>query len=579
MPKKVTQITDIVSVRTLQKIQDKFAEVLDFSLVIYDLKGRRITKTSNVNRFWKEFIEDNPTLSPSDKDDITKAIEEAVKTKETYIFNCYCNATSFAVPINVNDRTIAVFIGGRIRTKNPDLKVCHEESEKNSFDFDSFLESYLGLPLFNEQEINGITKLLKTIANTISLLSLSDTQSKEKVEEVSYLNKLLEEEIEIKNIALEKSEKKYRSLVENALDIICTIDASGLMTSINEIGTKYINMPREDIIGSHYSRYIHPKDLSNIKNAIEKVKNGESDTILNLSYKGLISEHEFSINGKAIRDSHGNLLEIECIIRDTTKEKKLQEDLQRAKEEYQELFNAVPDGIYACDIEGRFLKVNKAACEILGYSEEELIGKHVKDMYVDPVDRTEYLEYILKNGYYHGFVAHLKHKSGKTFYVETYSSLIKDKNGAPVAIEGVFRDITTRVKLSEQVQASEKKFKNIFENNFDAIIVTNEKGDILEFNKKAERLLGKELKIKNLKNILQEDSEIIIKNALKREYFEIPTYAISKNNSIHYVSIGASKLSLDKETLFQIIFHDIKTEIHKRPQDIRLPRTESVKSV
>lgn len=578
MQKKISNLTDLVSIRTVQRLQDKFAEVLNISLVTYDTKGKRMTKTSNLNRFWKSFIEDNPMIYPEDQRNITSGVAKAVETKETQIFNCYCNATAFTVPININNKTLAVFVGGRIRKGNPELKICHQESEKHGFDFDEFLEAYLELPMFNEKDIEGITKLLKTIANTISLLSLSDTQSKEKLEEVSYLNKLLEEEIEIRNMALEQSEKKYKSIVENAIDIICTVDANGVMTSINETGTKFIKLPKDKIIGTHFSRYIHPNDIRNINKVFEEMREGKRETMVDIKYTGAISHNKFSINGKAVRDPQGKLLEVECVIRQITKEEALKEELNTAQRQYQGLIDSIPDAVYSCDMEGKLTAINKAGCELLGYKEEEeLIGKYIKDMYVDPEKRQGFLREILEKGYYHGFVAHLRHKSGHDFYIETYSNLVKDKSGNPVEIKGVFRDITPRIKLSKKIQEYEKRFQDIYTNGSDAIILADKNGKILECNKQARIIIGEN--ILNVEKIFEKETNTILENVKRRGHLSLPILPIKTEKKNTYISAKMSKIDLENKYLFQIIIREIKEDLHTKDKNIKLSSVEMAKSL
>ncbi|MFH1720449.1 MAG: PAS domain S-box protein [Patescibacteria group bacterium] len=574
MNKKISNITDVISLRTLQRIQDNFSGALGVTLSIYDTRGKKLTKTSNQTRFWKEIIEDNNLIYPECKRNIQKAIEAAIHKADIYALEDYCDTTIFTVPITINDKVVAVYVSGRGRKGNPDLKRCHEEAERLGLDFDNFLEAYLELPFLDDHKIEAITRLLKTTANTISGLSFVGSQSKEKLKEAEYMNQLLEEEIEIRNIALLKSERKYRTIVENALDIICTMDPDGILTSINEIGTKYIGLPKEEIVGTHYSNYIYPKDLPAIKKEIQEIKNGERDAVTDLQYQGNRSDRNFSIRAKALRDSSGNLIEIDCIIRDITEKADLQKELETTKEKFKDLFDAVPDVIYSCDFKtGEFTAINQAGCKLFGYSEEEIIGKPVETLYVNPKDRKMFLEEIEEKGYYHGFIAHLKHRSGRDFYVETYSNLKRDKNGNPVAVEGVLRDVTTRIRLSHKLQESEQKFKDIFENAFDAIILIDEKGNIFDANKKAKRLYGE--KTINIKKILEQELPMLIQNATKRGNYNIPMTSIEVAGKTHYVSLAISKIKTNSKTLFHIIAHNIESIIQKKPGKVATPRIKA----
>lgn len=141
-------------------------------------------------------------------------------------------------------------------------------------------------------------------------------------------------------------------------------------------------------------------------------------------------------------------------------------EIATSEKRYRELFDSLKEGVYKSEpgVEGVFTFMNKAGAEILGYSSpEEVIGTKVKNIYRDPEDRRRLCEKLEKDGVWREFVSLCKRKNGKSFYAERTSNLLRDEKGEPVAIHGVFRDITERKKLDEELQESERCYRQLLD--------------------------------------------------------------------------------------------------------------------
>lgn len=457
-PRTALLLEQLVSTRTMQRLQDNFAEALGISLCVYDLEGNVVTEESNLSRFWKFYVQDNPLVAPFCKKRDIEAGSKAIEKGEEVIFTCYNDTYTFAVPLYINGRGVGFFIGGRVRKGNPNLKQCHQEAERLMVDFDEFLESYLMLPLFGEEELKATAKLLRNVSTTIASLATTENQAKEARDESSYLKELLEKEMETREKALKQSEERYRNLVENALDIICTVSSEGVITSINSIAEQYFGYKKEEIIGRHFSTFIYPLDLPALKQTLYKLKEKCIPEIRNLEFRVNRQNSDirhFSMNGKVYTDSSNHILHIDCVIRDITDQRRLEEEVVKTKNEYQYLIDTVPDGIYKTDMNGKFITMNKAGREMFKYAENEILNMDAKKLYVNPSEREPFLKELLGKGEVKNFIAHLKDKYGRDFYVETHATLARDHHGNPLYVEGVIRDITERLHLSALMEEHE----------------------------------------------------------------------------------------------------------------------------
>lgn len=138
--------------------------------------------------------------------------------------------------------------------------------------------------------------------------------------------------------------------------------------------------------------------------------------------------------------------------------------LADSEKRYRELFNSVKEGVYQSEPteDGVFISINQAGAEILGYkSPEEVVGMKVKDIYVNPDDRKKVVEKLSKEGVWKSFTSLCKRKTGELFYMERTSNLVTDEKGNPIRIDGIFRDITERKKLEEELQESELQHRQL----------------------------------------------------------------------------------------------------------------------
>ncbi len=127
-------------------------------------------------------------------------------------------------------------------------------------------------------------------------------------------------------------------------------------------------------------------------------------------------------------------------------------ELAYSQMRYKRRIQSLKEGIYECEpgVDGVFTWINQAGAEVLGYNTpEEVIGIEVETIYVDQKDRQRLVEKLEKDGEWIGFTSNCKKRNGEIFYMERTSNLVRDENGKPILIFGVFRDITERKLLEE----------------------------------------------------------------------------------------------------------------------------------
>ncbi len=132
--------------------------------------------------------------------------------------------------------------------------------------------------------------------------------------------------------------------------------------------------------------------------------------------------------------------------------------LQAVEKRYQDLFEESKDVVFITTPEGKFIDINPAGVEVLGYqSKEEILRwSSVPDVYYHPEDRAVFREEIEKQGYVKDYEIIFKRKDGEPLVGLVTATLVRDAEGNITAYRGITRDITKQKKLEQQLIQAQK---------------------------------------------------------------------------------------------------------------------------
>ncbi len=200
-----------------------------------------------------------------------------------------------------------------------------------------------------------------------------------------------------------------------------------------------------------------------------------------------------SLTVSAIHDKVGGVAGFLCIATDISPLRALEDELSISQLRFHNAFETASHGMALVSPDGRWLEVNKALCDMLGYSREQLLAldfqtiTHQDDLGLDLALVEALLVGALPS---YQMEKRYRHASGRLVHILLSVSLVRDRQGRPLYFVSQVQDMTARKEAEDVVRASENYLRTIMDNVVDAIITIDEHGLIESFNHAAERMFG-----------------------------------------------------------------------------------------
>ncbi|MBI1279020.1 MAG: PAS domain S-box protein [Anaerolineaceae bacterium] len=255
---------------------------------------------------------------------------------------------------------------------------------------------------------------------------------------------------------LEERELQYRLLAENSTDIIARSTVEGKLVYISPACKALLGYEPAEMMGHTYKEFSHEDDM-NYDGSI--VKDGIARTNDTFTYVHRIRHRDghylwFETITRPVRDPKTHaMIELQIASRDITQRRVVEEALRDSETRYRQLIEEASEAIFTTGVDGRFTYVNPATQHIVGYTPDELIGKHFT-IVLDP-----YWKHLLQRFYYKQVIQNLpetilnfpiRTRSGDQRWVEQTVKLIV-QNGEVTQLSGIVRDVTARHEAEQNL--------------------------------------------------------------------------------------------------------------------------------
>ena len=365
----------------------------------------------------------------------------------------------------------------------------------------------------------------KTIDNTNEGLVITFTditenkkQGAELLKYKDHLEELVEERTQelIESYQTVSEEKrKAQQYLEIAEVIIVAMDTSGKVTLANRKAAEILGYQQDEIIGKSWiDHFIPEQERNNVKDAIEHIVSG------NLEYekyrKNNIltkdgTEKMIAWNNAYIKNEKGEIVGLISSGQDITEELKTLSALQQSEENLQRAQKAGNIGMWILDLRTQMVSCSEIFQHIHGFK-KPLIHAEELMLFIPEKERQVFKKSIEETlqgiGNFKSEHRIVNQKTKSIKWVSDKAELIFDKNGNPEKIIGTTQDITERVRTTQALAESEKKFKDVFDYSITGIALADRQGNLLDANAEFIRILGyskEELLTKNFADFTCQD--------------------------------------------------------------------------
>lgn len=317
--------------------------------------------------------------------------------------------------------------------------------------------------------------------------------------------------------------KFFDLLFPSLYDGIVFVDADGIIKKVNPSLAAILGYEEQELLGKPffhltYTREEHLRFTSH--NPLHRFFCAE-DAGMEMT---LLDRHgqacPVRFRSVLVRDREGNLsggIGIVEKMAEAAGAENLAEKMWEAQRNFEDVLNYSADAIVICDINGNIMNANKAFADMLGYTQDEVTGRHIveftafnegtyrsttgEDVVIDEeyVDRTGQFPTILFEQGCVNFEAHLVRKDRVLVPTDITMSVLRDKNGERRGSISIIRDITTRKIAERQIeektrdlQQTKDQLEKLIEASIDPIVIADGKGTILKANRAFLELLGYE---------------------------------------------------------------------------------------
>ncbi|MHA2088530.1 MAG: PAS domain-containing protein, partial [Promethearchaeota archaeon] len=298
------------------------------------------------------------------------------------------------------------------------------------------------------------------------------------------LNEILENKVRERTQKLRKSEEKWRVLVDDAPDIIFTVDRNRRILYINKVP---LGMTKDEAIGTDVLDYVNADYHETVITSIEEVFRTGNSTNYEISARGPNDTISWYSTRLGAIKQDGEVTSVMLITRDITERKKIEETAQQERDKAEMYLNLVNVIIVALDKDGNVILTNQKGNEILEWDEGELLGKNWFENCLPLQDRKEVQNYFIQLmagevevvPFYENQV---KTRNGEKKLIAWSTILFKDSEGKINGLLSSGEDITERKKAEAKIRESEKQLKDLIEAVPVGISITMPEGKILECN-------------------------------------------------------------------------------------------------
>jgi len=255
------------------------------------------------------------------------------------------------------------------------------------------------------------------------------------------------------------------AIIESSDDAIFVAGVDGLIQSWNPGAVALLGHTAQHAVGRDVSILLRPGRQEALQAFLKHVRSGQKVRDVESSFvrnDGSLVDVRISV--APLTDAKGEVVAFVAIFRDLSERKRQEAALRATETSYQKLVETAHEGIWMVDVEDRATFVNQRMADLLGYTVEEMLGRSPSEFYFSEAGRQERDEHRKRSreGIRESREVVYRRRDGEPLWaVVATTPILRDGNRLE-GILGMVTDITARVKAEENLRASERLFRSLF---------------------------------------------------------------------------------------------------------------------
>lgn len=271
---------------------------------------------------------------------------------------------------------------------------------------------------------------------------------------------------------LRRGDALLQLIADHATDVILTLDDAGRLQYISPAAKRLLDLDATDALGQSLDAFVHAEDQALLASQL-----GSEEPSSQAVFRCRGSDETLiwvEANFQRRRDPDtGTVREILGILRNITERRAADERLRESEQRFRGAFETAAHGMALVSPEGRWLRVNRAICEMVGYSDTELLTidfqtvTHPDDLdadlaYVQALLAGQIETYQMEKRYFH--------KEGSVVWVLLSVSLVRAGDGKPLYFVSQIQNITDQKLAEDALRRSEAEYRLLADNSNDMIV-------------------------------------------------------------------------------------------------------------
>jgi len=294
--------------------------------------------------------------------------------------------------------------------------------------------------------------------------------------------------------AAEEAQRFLASIVESTDDAVIGRTLDGIIMTWNRAAEQLSGYRAEEVIGKPVTMLMAPEYRERAASVSEGLKRGESyHQYESVAIRKSGEPVDVSISVSPMRNAAGEVTAAASMVRDITDRKRAERALRDSEERFRAAFEHAPFGMCLSTPESRLLRVNTTLCQMLGYSEAELIARGWMEI-THPDDRglsREALERLARDQPpFVEFEKRYIRGDGNTMWARVKISAVKEGGTASWYFITHIEDITERRRAEEALRRSEEKYRRLVANLPDVTWTSNLHAQTIYISPNVESVVG-----------------------------------------------------------------------------------------